>query len=513
MALLLLMLISALLKSAALPPSEGLSGGELLLLNEQWEKTADTADGDRYSEYVCVLPETAEGRLVLSIESFWSSIQILLNGEELAAFTDTHKEYGSVRHWIELPEGCVGGTLSIRSDSGDAFLKQVISKKIYIGAFGAVFRKFFLENLFALIFACLTVMLSVFILLFDTALKKYAPENAGKGNRYLRIFIFLVGCWVLTDSKLLQLFTDKSSVVVLVSFLSFFAMPIFIMRFVQMTLTQKSKLLNIMSLLCFADMLVFLLNYIFRLTNMYKPLLLQHILMFVSIAAIIIVCAADIKRRSNNELKYILLGIGLLSLCGITAIFRFWQNPSSAYSKWCVTGILLFLICLECMVFKKMQQHLEQSINSRVYKELAYRDIMTQMYNRTAFIEEQNDQEIKAGRAVIMFDINRLKQTNDLYGHQTGDRLIIDSARCILESFSDAGKCYRYGGDEFVAVLDGLSEEEIEVRLSSLEQRLKQTDSCAELTYGCAIQGCRALTNDALFKEADANMYSKKQKS
>ncbi|MGN1116277.1 MAG: hypothetical protein ACI4TH_06905 [Candidatus Ornithomonoglobus sp.] len=140
---LLLIIAAAFLKSFMLSPVEGLYRGELTLLNGQWEKTADIADGDPYCEYVCALPEDARGRQMISIEVFWNDIELLLNGKPFAFYSDSMHRLGSVRQWIELPEGCAGGTLAVRSDSGDINLRQVINGKLYIGAPGDVFIRFF----------------------------------------------------------------------------------------------------------------------------------------------------------------------------------------------------------------------------------------------------------------------------------------------------------------------------------------------------------------------------------
>ena len=58
---------------------------------------------------------------------------------------------------------------------------------------------------------------------------------------------------------------------------------------------------------------------------------------------------------------------------------------------------------------------------------------------------------------MIMCDINGLKQVNDLHGHSAGDELIRGIAQCISEVLTPYGKCYRTGGDEFVAILHGLT--------------------------------------------------------
>ena len=50
-------------------------------------------------------------------------------------------------------------------------------------------------------------------------------------------------------------------------------------------------------------------------------------------------------------------------------------------------------------------------------------------------------------------DLNGLKRANDSFGHVAGDELIRAAADCMKSSFSEHGKVYRVGGDEFVVII------------------------------------------------------------
>jgi diguanylate cyclase (GGDEF)-like protein len=53
----------------------------------------------------------------------------------------------------------------------------------------------------------------------------------------------------------------------------------------------------------------------------------------------------------------------------------------------------------------------------------------------------------------LTFDLNNLKQCNDTLGHTYGDQYITDSAALLKKIFSDYGKIYRIGGDEFCIII------------------------------------------------------------
>lgn len=92
-----------------------------------------------------------------------------------------------------------------------------------------------------------------------------------------------------------------------------------------------------------------------------------------------------------------------------------------------------------------------------INKEQAEKDALTGLYNRHAFNDMLTAYEKKTTQdlyAVVMYDINALKETNDTIGHDAGDELICAAAHCITQTFGKYGKVYRTGGDEFVAILE-----------------------------------------------------------
>lgn len=89
---------------------------------------------------------------------------------------------------------------------------------------------------------------------------------------------------------------------------------------------------------------------------------------------------------------------------------------------------------------------------------MSYRDMLTTLYNRNRYIQVLEGMQaktvVKTGVAYI--DINGLKRVNDLYGHEAGDRLIINTARSMLAILPE--NAYRVGGDEFVLICFDMDE-------------------------------------------------------
>lgn len=156
-----------------------------------------------------------------------------------------------------------------------------------------------------------------------------------------------------------------------------------------------------------------------------------------------------------------------------------------------------------------------------------FTDELTGLANRTAFREDLDkrmalNQETGAERilptVVFMFDLNDLKKCNDTYGHDYGDQYIQMAAEALKKLFSEEGKCYRIGGDEFCAWAPYTSPDVIEEKLRALERDMQEKNEKgfvvnASISAGYAIYE-ESVDGGGLYstiKRADAMMYERKQ--
>lgn len=81
-------------------------------------------------------------------------------------------------------------------------------------------------------------------------------------------------------------------------------------------------------------------------------------------------------------------------------------------------------------------------------------DMQTKVRNREAFEQEMLfRQRLEQDTIIFMVDVNNLKQTNDVWGHQEGDTLLSTLAQLLTKVFEPEGKVFRIGGDEFSVLL------------------------------------------------------------
>ena len=86
---------------------------------------------------------------------------------------------------------------------------------------------------------------------------------------------------------------------------------------------------------------------------------------------------------------------------------------------------------------------------------MSFHDILTGIYNRSYFEEELKrlDTKRQTPLSIIMGDVNGLKIVNDTFGHQTGDKLLIDAAMILKDICRKEDIVCRFGGDEFAILL------------------------------------------------------------
>lgn len=137
--------------------------------------------------------------------------------------------------------------------------------------------------------------------------------------------------------------------------------------------------------------------------------------------------------------------------------------------------------------------------------EMAYIDRLTQVYNRNAYEKElKRLKGLHMSLGVILIDINGLKQINDTQGHQEGDNMIIQTAH-FLTVFCGNQLPYRIGGDEFVLLLEGVDEVELQYIVTMIHSYKNVYLSCGNCWHN------DSSNVEKMIREADEKMYLEKQ--
>jgi diguanylate cyclase (GGDEF)-like protein/PAS domain S-box-containing protein len=98
----------------------------------------------------------------------------------------------------------------------------------------------------------------------------------------------------------------------------------------------------------------------------------------------------------------------------------------------------------------------ESKIKEQEIVYLSYHDVLTGLYNRAFFLEEQKRLDLSrtVPISIIMGDVNGLKLINDSFGHDKGDELLKEIAKILENSCRGEDFAARIGGDEFVILMN-----------------------------------------------------------
>jgi diguanylate cyclase (GGDEF)-like protein len=166
----------------------------------------------------------------------------------------------------------------------------------------------------------------------------------------------------------------------------------------------------------------------------------------------------------------------------------------------------------------------EQLVTAReALRVQATRDYLTQLWNRSAILDilhRELDRSEREGTpvGVVVADLDHFKSINDTYGHFAGDAALRESARRMQMSTRSYDSVGRYGGEEFLIVLPGVTEEGVRIQSERMRQAIETKpmvtfEAALNVTcsFGCASGIGGQVTAESLIRAADKGLYRAKR--
>ncbi len=223
----------------------------------------------------------------------------------------------------------------------------------------------------------------------------------------------------------------------------------------------------------------------------------------------------------------------------VPARFAFSVKPPWWLSWWFIAACALVALLLARTLWRyrvralvAQKELLEQQVKDRTaelreshrqLEEIAYYDALTSLPNRRMFTEQFRSRLALARRhgdsfAMLLADLDSFKQTNDSFGHDAGDAVLIESANLLRAAVRESDCVARLGGDEFAILLISPTDpagielvcrrivESFGVGISFNGSTLK-----ASCSVGVAVFPCDSDTQEGLYKSADMALYEAKR--
>lgn len=183
---------------------------------------------------------------------------------------------------------------------------------------------------------------------------------------------------------------------------------------------------------------------------------------------------------------------------------------SSHFSSYVILESTLFVIGLTFTILAMVNERTQIR-----YKQASLRDPLTSVWNRRALfaqagIAEKNSMQKQAPLIALVFDLDHFKSINDRYGHNQGDKVLLDFCRVVASVLPEECTFSRLGGEEFAAFYTGdvqkaerLCEE---IRLLAM---ISRPDNI-EYTVSIGIAAGRDQRFSSLMMMADTALYQAK---
>ena len=160
---------------------------------------------------------------------------------------------------------------------------------------------------------------------------------------------------------------------------------------------------------------------------------------------------------------------------------------------------------------------LTQQVND--FKDKAFRDELTQIYNRAYFNQELQKQITLAQQkqtpfSLIFFDIDKFKNFNDTYGHQMGDTILSELSNLINTKIRQTDILARWGGEEFIIILPNTSVEITLKVAQKLRLFIQNNIFSNQLQVTCSFgvtQYKKGDTAGTILKRVDKALYQAKE--
>lgn len=464
----------------------------------------------------------------LRFESRFSAWKLYFHGEEIEEYAiDKYQRgdfIGSEYNYVDLPDFHYPANITIQ-----LYINEDNSYHYFeapqLGGYQDLLLCVVFDSLFIFFTAAFLVTFGIMFLAVAVGFKSDMPEI--NMQLYSALMFIDLGLYFLTQFKLMDLFVDTKGLQTLIEYISLYlVVPLMYMIIGCM----RNYLKNWLFWLFASGSIIFtLMAYVLHFTGLVhinRFLFAYQIDAIILIALMIWMVLIRDRKKGLLQTSETLQIIGELSVA-VAFIFNvfFYYLEIMGVSQQIMVSREAVPMGAMCMVFASLVNYhifISESISRKSeytsLAHLAYADELTGIANRShyeKYMGELNDKNDDF--CVISIDLNGLKSINDNLGHLVGDKYLLEFGNVLKESIGDDGFIARIGGDEFVAILTGDKQNDVDAYINNINAALQQLNIKDSSLYRSAAMGYayrHEVENadwNAVYLLADERMYKNKK--
>lgn len=479
------------------------------------------------------LPEGLPNNTTMRMHMVFSVTQVIVDGKLIFEYgLDDYKEgkmlgYGT--KFVPLPDGSAGKPLEIRMYvTEDNAFSTIAPPEIYMES--SVVESFYGGLAIPLVVstALIVVGICISIVTFCLYFKSYSMEKLF----CVGVLAVCIGCWSLCSYNLDSIFTQSLRVKTYLEYLSFYLLMFPLLLYFRVDVENRGKKAEtiVYYFLLFTELSLFVVACVCQaMGTVHFPDFVKPAQAIMAFGGLFILYLLIQDMRNEKSHKILVLGfVIMLFLAGrdliMFNVYKYFakEGTESDYNSYVAIGALALVVAMLVDFILEMKKQMYRNAEHEFLEKIAYEDVLTNLYTRRKCEEvfsEIDNRNYEFG--IIQFDLNALKYTNDTYGHEAGDELIVSFANVLRNTFNEGEILGRMGGDEFIVIITDSYEYDFKRMLSKFEDELIVENSTNRLdkepvsaSYGYCTS--KELKNNPkaneVYLEADKRMYASKEK-
>ncbi len=416
------------------------------------------------------------------------------------------KSPGSYYHFIEIPENVKGQKLSITIQTVYPHKYSDICE-FRIGSKGDIIFSYLHKEIFNIITNFAILVFGIIMCLFHFFEARMKIQR-GK-NLYFGLLSIIFVCWSNCALFVNQMLFENA---ILQYYLNYFSLFLLLLVFIlYIESLDESMHCRPEFWIGMVSVLMFMILHFGNIMDFTETLRIFSVIAGLDMVLLIIRIGTYVrKKRTAMIALLILIGFGLLNIID----YMIQSKNVGRYTLLSKMGLVIYMFV---SVYVGIQHIFHETLlaeESVLLKKIAYVDNLTKRNNRYALQRDLQDMDLSS-LSIVSLDLNNLKICNDRFGHAEGDRFIREAADILNEIYPNI---YRVGGDEFVALLESASEENLAEKKKRMQEKVaeynakRDTNAVLEIASGCSSYREGDASYEDILKRADKEMYLDKRR-